>query len=113
MPRHRIALVGLGMAITPHAKSLLDLQDRAEVACAISPTAARRAAFEAPARRLHGSRGAAGGGLCRDASGSLSRSGSASLAVGLDFARGMTGLRLDLATGERLPQRRDATFFNR
>ena len=45
MPRHRIALVGLGMAVTPHAKSLLDLQDRAEVACAMSPTAARRAAF--------------------------------------------------------------------
>ena len=32
MPRHRIALVGLGMAVTPHAKSLLDLRDRAEVA---------------------------------------------------------------------------------
>ena len=45
MPRHRIAIVGLGMAVTPHAKSLLDLQDRAEVACAMSPTAARRAAF--------------------------------------------------------------------
>jgi len=45
MPRHRIALVGLGMAVTPHAKSLLDLQDRVEVACAMSPTAARRAAF--------------------------------------------------------------------
>ena len=45
MPRHRIALVGLGMAVTPHAKSLLDLQDRVEVACAMSPTATRRAAF--------------------------------------------------------------------
>jgi len=45
MPRHRIALVGLGMAVTPHAKSVLDLQDRVEVACAMSPTAARRAAF--------------------------------------------------------------------
>src|SRR5438477_7161890 len=47
MPRHRIALVGLGMAVTPHAKSLLDLRDRAEVACAMSPTAARREAFAA------------------------------------------------------------------
>ena len=47
MSRHRIALVGLGMAVTPHAKSLLDLEDRAEVACAMSPTAARRAAFSA------------------------------------------------------------------
>ena len=47
MPRHRIALIGLGMAVTPHAKSLLDLRDRAEVACAVSPTAARREAFAA------------------------------------------------------------------
>ena len=47
MPRHRIALVGLGMAVTPHAKSLLDLKDRAEVAWAVSPTAARRDAFAA------------------------------------------------------------------
>src|SRR6185312_13880444 len=47
MPRHRIALVGLGMAVKPHAKSLLDLRDRAEVACAVSPTAARREAFTA------------------------------------------------------------------
>ena len=47
MARHRIALIGLGMAVTPHAKSLLDLQDHVEVACAISPTAARREAFAA------------------------------------------------------------------
>ncbi len=33
------------MAVTPHAKSLLDLADRAEVACAFSPTEARRRAF--------------------------------------------------------------------
>jgi predicted dehydrogenase len=45
MPRHRIAIVGLGMAVTPHAKSLLDLAGRAEVVCAMSPTAARREAF--------------------------------------------------------------------
>jgi predicted dehydrogenase len=45
MQRHRIALVGLGMAVTPHAKSLLDLADRVEVAWAMSPTAARRSAF--------------------------------------------------------------------
>ena len=38
MPRHRIALVGLGMAVTPHAKSLLDLADRVEVAWAMSPS---------------------------------------------------------------------------
>ena len=47
MRRHRLALIGLGMAVTPHAKSLLDLQDRVEVAGAYSPTAARRGAFAA------------------------------------------------------------------
>lgn len=41
----RCAVIGLGMAVTPHAKSLLDLRDRVEVACAYSPTAARRNAF--------------------------------------------------------------------
>jgi predicted dehydrogenase len=41
----RIAIVGLGMAVTPHAKSLLDLKDRVEVACAFSPSPARRAQF--------------------------------------------------------------------
>jgi predicted dehydrogenase len=39
----RVALVGLGMAVTPHAKSLLDL--KADVAYAFSPSAARRAQF--------------------------------------------------------------------
>src|SRR5262245_34627862 len=42
----RVALVGLGMAVTPHAKSLLDLKDRAQVAYAYSPSAARRAKFK-------------------------------------------------------------------
>jgi predicted dehydrogenase len=45
--KRRIALVGLGMAVTPHAKSLVDLADRVEVAWAYSPTAARRDAFAA------------------------------------------------------------------
>lgn len=45
--KHRIALIGLGMAVTPHAKSLLDLAGRAEVAAAVSPTAARREGFAA------------------------------------------------------------------
>jgi UDP-N-acetyl-2-amino-2-deoxyglucuronate dehydrogenase len=40
----RIGLIGLGMAVTPHAKSLIDLG--VEV-LAFSPTAARRAAFAA------------------------------------------------------------------
>lgn len=47
MGRHRIALIGLGMAVTPHAKGLLDLADRVEVAAAYSTTHARRAAFAA------------------------------------------------------------------
>ena len=45
MARHRVAIIGLGMAVTPHAKSLLDLADRVEVAHAFSPTEARRRAF--------------------------------------------------------------------
>ena len=45
MARHRLALIGLGMAVVPHAKSLLDLADRVEVAAAFSRTEARRRAF--------------------------------------------------------------------
>jgi predicted dehydrogenase len=45
MPKHRIAMIGLGMAVTPHAKSALDLADRVEVAYAYSPSAERRARF--------------------------------------------------------------------
>ena len=41
----RVGLVGLGMAVTPHAKSLLDLKDRVEVAYAFSPSGERRAQF--------------------------------------------------------------------
>jgi predicted dehydrogenase len=41
----RVALVGLGMAVTPHAKSLLDLRDRVDVAYAYSPSEGRRSAF--------------------------------------------------------------------
>lgn len=46
MIKHRLALIGLGMAVTPHAKSLLDLKDRVEVAYAFSPSEARRRAFQ-------------------------------------------------------------------
>jgi predicted dehydrogenase len=45
MARHRIALIGLGMAVAPHARSVLDLRDRVEVACAFSRSEARRRAF--------------------------------------------------------------------
>jgi len=41
----RIGLVGLGMAVTPHAKSLVDLADRAEVVKAFSPSPERRRTF--------------------------------------------------------------------
>ena len=47
MPKHRIAIIGLGMAVRPHAQSLIDLKDRVEVAYAFSPSEARRAAFAA------------------------------------------------------------------
>jgi predicted dehydrogenase len=45
MAKHRIAIIGLGMAVTPHAKSLVELNDRVEVAYAFSPSEARRKAF--------------------------------------------------------------------
>jgi predicted dehydrogenase len=47
MAKHRIAIIGLGMAVTPHAKSYRDLADRVKVAAAFSPTASRREAFAA------------------------------------------------------------------
>jgi predicted dehydrogenase len=43
--RTRIAIVGLGMAVTPHAQSLRDLADRVDVAGAFSRTPKRRADF--------------------------------------------------------------------
>jgi predicted dehydrogenase len=42
MGRHRIGIIGLGMALKPHALSLGDLADRVEVATAFAPSAARR-----------------------------------------------------------------------
>ena len=43
----KVGIVGLGMAVTPHAKSLLDLKLRVEVAHAFSPSAERRGKFGA------------------------------------------------------------------
>jgi len=43
--RPRVAVVGLGMAVTPHAQSLRDLEARVEVAGAYSPTPQRRNEF--------------------------------------------------------------------
>lgn len=45
MTKKRIGLIGLGMAVTPHAKGLVDLADKVEVAFAWSPSQARRATF--------------------------------------------------------------------
>ena len=45
MKRIRIAVIGLGMAVTPHARGLVDLADSVEVAYAYSPSEARRATF--------------------------------------------------------------------
>jgi len=45
MRKTGIAIVGLGMAVTPHAKGLLDLADRVEVLHAFAPSPERRAAF--------------------------------------------------------------------
>lgn len=47
MAKHRIGLIGLGMVAGVHAHSLMDLAERAEVAAAFSPSAARREAFAA------------------------------------------------------------------
>jgi UDP-N-acetyl-2-amino-2-deoxyglucuronate dehydrogenase len=45
MRKTRIGIIGLGMASAPHAKSLIDLADRAEVVAAFSPTESRRRTF--------------------------------------------------------------------
>lgn len=41
----RVGVIGLGMAAAPHAKSLVDLRDRVEVAGCFSPSPERRSAF--------------------------------------------------------------------
>ena len=46
MTKRKIGLIGLGMAVTPHAQSLVELADRVDV-LAWSPSPARRAAFNA------------------------------------------------------------------
>jgi predicted dehydrogenase len=45
MARHGVGIIGLGMAVTPHAKSLIDLRDRLTGVKAFSPSEQRRAAF--------------------------------------------------------------------
>lgn len=47
MTKTRIAIIGLGMAVTPHARGLMDLRDDVEVVHAFSPSPERRRAFAA------------------------------------------------------------------
>jgi UDP-N-acetyl-2-amino-2-deoxyglucuronate dehydrogenase len=47
MTRRRVAIVGLGMALGPHLKSLSELADRVEIAACFTPSAPRRQAFAA------------------------------------------------------------------
>ena len=47
MSKTRIAIVGLGMAVTPHARGLMDLADQVEVLHAFSRSEKGRAAFGA------------------------------------------------------------------
>jgi predicted dehydrogenase len=47
MKKHRVALLGLGMAVKPHALSLIDLQESVEVVAAYAPSAQRRKEFVA------------------------------------------------------------------
>jgi predicted dehydrogenase len=42
MAKHRIGIIGLGMALKPHALSLKDLADRVEVAAGFAPSRERR-----------------------------------------------------------------------
>ena len=45
--RHRIAIVGLGMALKPHLRSLEELAARVDIGACYTPSAARRQAFAA------------------------------------------------------------------
>ena len=47
MAKLGIAIIGLGMAVRPHARSLMDLADEADVRHAFSPSPARRTGFAA------------------------------------------------------------------
>ena len=47
MTKTRVGIIGLGMAVGPHAKSLIDLADGIEVAGVFSPSRERREAFAA------------------------------------------------------------------
>jgi predicted dehydrogenase len=48
--KHRVGIVGLGMALKPHLKSLEELPKRVEIAACFTPSAERRLAFAAANR---------------------------------------------------------------
>jgi UDP-N-acetyl-2-amino-2-deoxyglucuronate dehydrogenase len=47
MSKHRVGIVGLGLALRPHLESLEDLRDRVDIAACFTPSAERRKAFAA------------------------------------------------------------------
>lgn len=50
MAKHRVGIIGLGMALKPHLKSLEELAERVDIAACFTPSAERRAAFAAANR---------------------------------------------------------------
>ena len=50
MSKHRVAIVGLGMALKPHLTSLEEMPDRVEIAAGFTPSVERRKAFAAASR---------------------------------------------------------------
>lgn len=47
MAKHRVGIIGLGMALKPHLTSLEELSDRVEIAACFTPSSERRKAFAA------------------------------------------------------------------
>ena len=50
MAKHRVGIIGLGMALKPHLQSLEELSDRVEIVAGFTPSAERRKAFAAANR---------------------------------------------------------------
>ena len=48
--KHRVGIIGLGMALKPHLSSLEELHDRVEIAACFTPSAERRKAFAAASK---------------------------------------------------------------
>lgn len=91
----RIALIGLGMAVTPHAKGLVDLRDKVEVAYAFSPSEARRKAL-APAELYYDEPGR--GTFLRDGGGMLLTQGIHTLDLMLSLAGPIAEVKSFVAT---------------